>query len=88
MIIHDIWECPVSKLFWESFNDWLSNKFHIDPINLMCFLGQKKYMCVSDCMVFKIRVGRSGFFFFFFETCSNSSLSAACLAGKQHIPIL
>jgi hypothetical protein len=23
----------------------------------------KKYMCVSNCMVFKIRVGRSGFFF-------------------------
>ena len=24
---------------------------------------KKKNMCVSDCMVFKIRVGRSGFFF-------------------------
>ena len=28
----------------------------------------KKNMCLSDYMVFKIRVGRSGFFFFFFET--------------------
>jgi hypothetical protein len=25
---------------------------------------KKNYMCVSDCMIFKIRVGRSGFFFY------------------------
>ena len=45
-------------------------------------LGQKKYMCVSDCMVFKIRVGRSGFFFFFFETCKYapaSKITHTCL---------
>jgi hypothetical protein len=29
---------------------------------------KKKNMCFSDCMVFKIRVGRSGFFFFFKPT--------------------
>jgi hypothetical protein len=34
-------------------------------------LGQKKkYMCVSDCMVFKIRVGSSGFFFVFLKPTS------------------
>ena len=39
-------------------------------INTRVRTGQakKKNMCVSDCMVFKIRVGRSGFFIFFVET--------------------
>ena len=33
--------------------------------------AKKKRRCVSDCMVFKIRVGRSGFFFFLnLQVCS------------------
>ena len=39
-------------------------------------------MCVSDCMAFKIRVGRSGFFFFFFETykyAPSSKITQICL---------
>ena len=32
------------------------------------FAKTKKKKCVSDCMVFKIRVGRLGFFFFFKPT--------------------
>jgi hypothetical protein len=42
----------------------------------------KKIMCVSDCMVFKIRVGRLGFFFFFFETykyAPSSKITQTCL---------
>ena len=33
-IIDYIWECTISKLYWESFNDWLSNTFHIVPIHI------------------------------------------------------
>ena len=43
-------------------------------------LGQKKNMCVSDCMVFKIRVGRSGFFFFeTYKYAPSSKITQTCL---------
>jgi hypothetical protein len=43
-------------------------------------LGQKKNMCVSDCMVFKIRVGRSGFFFFeTYKHAPSSKITQTCL---------
>jgi hypothetical protein len=43
------------------------------PVTKSETIRPKKNMCVSDCMVFKIRVDRSGFFFFFFlnlQVCS------------------
>ena len=47
------------------------------------FAKTKKKKCVSDCMVFKIRVGRSGFFFFFFKPTStmyapSSKITQSC----------
>ena len=39
------------------------------PFNL-CKAKKKKNMCVSDWMVFKIRGGRSGFFYFIFKPTS------------------
>jgi hypothetical protein len=44
----------------QTFNNVDMSEFFV---NLKC-IRPKKNMCVSDCMVFKIRVGRSGFFFF------------------------
>jgi len=37
-------------------------------------------MCVSDCMIFKIRVGRSGFFFFeTYKHALSSKITQTCL---------
>ena len=44
------------------------------------FAKTKKKKCVSDCMVFKIRVGRSGFFFFFL----NLQVQCMLLPLKSH----
>ena len=45
-IIPYICECAVLKLFWESFNDWLSNRCHIDNINLIVIWEMYCYECL------------------------------------------
>jgi hypothetical protein len=55
------------------------NPFYPDnksPTGFVVPEANKKNMCVSDCMVFKIRVGRSGFFFFFKPTSVLLSLKS------------
>ena len=67
--------CQLSKFSAISWREQINFQRDDDEVHFV--LGPKKYMCVSDCMVFKIRVGRSGFFFFF--NAPSSKITQTCL---------
>jgi hypothetical protein len=89
------WFPRLTNFYSLPFSKWLpqyrtnSTLSDFNDISYVGRLGQKKKGVFSDCMVFRIRVGRTGFFFFFeflilffletYKYAPSSKITQVCL---------